>query len=42
MEKKGVSVEYSRVIRDMDEGVRMRVRTVIGDTGDFPIDIGLY
>jgi len=37
-----VPVEYTRVIRDMYEGVRTRVRTVIGDTEDFPIDIGLH
>ena len=42
LEKKGVSVEYTRVIRDMCEGVRARVRTVIGDTEDFTIQIGLY
>ena len=35
-------VEYTRVIRDMYEGVRTRVRTVIGDTEDFSIDIGLH
>ena len=40
--KKGVLVEYTRVIRDMYEGVRTRVRTVIGDTEDFSIDIGLH
>jgi len=36
-----VPVEYTRVIRDMYEGVRTRVRTMIGDMEDFPIDIGL-
>ena len=40
--KKGVSLEYTRVIRDMYEGVRTKVRTVLGDTVDFPIDIGLH
>jgi len=42
LEKKGVWREYTRVIRDMYEGVRTRVRTVIGDTEDFPVDIGLH
>ena len=40
--RKGVSVEYMRVIRDMYEGVRTKVRTVLGDTSDFPIDIVLH
>ena len=35
-------MEYTRVIRDMYEGIRTRVRTVLGDTADFPIDIGLH
>ena len=42
LEKKGVPAEYTGVIRDMYEGVRTRVRTVIGDMEDFPIDIGLH
>ena len=33
-------VEYTRVIRDMYEGVKTKVRTVLGDTTDFFIDIG--
>ena len=32
-------VEYMRVIKDMYEGVRSRVRTVIGDMDNFSIDI---
>jgi len=42
LDKKGVPVEYTRVIRDMYEGVRTRVKTVIGDKGDFSIHIGLH
>ena len=42
LEKKGVPAGYTRVIRDMYEEVRTRVRTVVGDTSDFPIDIGLH
>jgi len=42
LEKKGVPVEYTRVIKDIYEGVRTRVRTVIGDADDFFIDIGLH
>jgi len=42
LERKGVPAEYTRLIRDMCEGVRTRVRIVIGDTKDFPIDIGLH
>ena len=42
LERRGVPVEYMRVIRDMYEGVRTRVRTGIGDTEDFSIDIGLH
>jgi len=36
LEEKGVPVEYMRVIRDTYEGVRTRVRIVIGDTENFP------
>ena len=35
-------MEYTRVNRDMYEGARTGVRTVIGDTEDFSIDIGLH
>jgi len=37
-----MSVAYMQVINDMYIGVRTRVRTLVGDTDDFPIDIGLY
>ena len=33
---------YMRVIKDMYDEVRTRVRTLVGDTEDFPIDIGLH
>jgi len=36
-----VQVEYIRVIKDMYEGVRTRVRTFKADTVDFSIYIGL-
>jgi len=42
LEKKGVPMEYTRVIRDMYEGVRTKTRTVLGDTTDFFIDIRLH
>ena len=42
LKERGMPVKYTRVIRDMYEGVRTGVRTVIGDMEDFPIDIGLH
>ena len=42
LEKKEVQVEYIRVIQDMYERVRTRVRTPAGETIDFPIRIGLH
>jgi len=41
LESKGVSVAYMLFIKDMYDKVRTRVRTLVGDTDDFPIDIGL-
>ena len=35
-------VAYMRVIKDMYNGVRNKVRTLVRDTDDFPIDIGLH
>ena len=35
-------IAYMRVIKDMYSGVRARVTTLVGDTKDFLIDIGLY
>ena len=34
-------VAYIRVIKDIYDGVRTRVKTIAGDTNDFSIDIGL-
>jgi len=42
LEKRNVSSTYIRVITDTYKGVSARVRTLGGQTNDFPIDIGLY
>ena len=42
MEKKSALVVYMRVIKDLYNGVMTRVRTLVGDTNDFSIDIGLH
>jgi len=41
-EKRGVPVAYIRVIKDIYDGLRARVRILVGDMNDFPIDIGLH
>ncbi|GJS00135.1 retrovirus-related pol polyprotein LINE-1 [Tanacetum coccineum] len=38
---KGTPRRYSRVIKDMYEGVKTRVRTTMGNTKFFPVDVGL-
>ena len=40
--KKGVSLKYIRVIKDMYEGGRTNVRTLGGVTNDFTIGMGQY
>ena len=42
LEKRGVPIQYIEVIKDMYEGVVTSVRTVGGDTRDFPITVGLH
>ena len=40
--KKGVSLVYIRVIKDMNEGGRMKVRTPRGVIDDFKVGVGLH
>ena len=42
LERRGMPVGYMRVIMNTYSGVRTRVRTLVGDTDDVPIDIGLH
>ena len=42
LEKKGVCVTYIKVIHDMYDGVLIKVRTLGGETNDFPIKIGQH
>ena len=41
LEKKGVSVAYIQIIKDMHERVKTSIRTFEEDTNEFPVDIGL-
>jgi len=42
LEKRAMPIAYMQVIRDMHDGVRTRVSTLVGDIGDFLIDLGLH
>jgi len=40
LEKRSVLMTYTRVIKDIYDAVKNRVRTLVGDTENFSIDIG--
>lgn len=42
LDLKGLPIEYIRVVKDMYDGVRTKVRTVGGETNQFPGEVGLH
>ena len=42
LEKKGITKRYIEMIQDMYSGAMTTVRTVVGETNDFPLTVGLH
>lgn len=41
MEKKGIHIKYMNIVKDTYEGAFTSMKTIVGDTKEFPITVGL-